>query len=50
MFAHKDYKRASNGKLPILNVWAEAVMKYREYRGASENSIKNKVLPNFGIE
>lgn len=49
MFAYEDYKRASAGKSPILNVCSDGVMKYIEHRGASKNSIKNKVLLNLGI-
>lgn len=47
VFAHEDHKRASIGKSPLLNVWADRVMKYIEHTGASKNSIKNKVLPNL---
>lgn len=49
VFVHEDYKRASVGKSAILNVCSDGVMKYTEHRGASKNSIKNKVLPNLGI-
>lgn len=49
VFAHEDYKRASVGKSPILNVGSDGVMKYIEHRDASKNRIKNKVLPNLGL-
>ena len=52
VFAHDrdDYKWASVGKLPISNVCSDGVMKYIKHRSASKNSIKNKVLPNLGIQ
>lgn len=41
---------ASVGTLPILNECSDGMMKSREHRGASKNSIKNKVLPNLVLQ
>lgn len=39
--------RTSAGTLPILNGCSDGMKKSREHRGASKNSIKNKVLLNL---